>query len=492
MRKLYSLLVVLLLIFVSIVIAPEPTVDTEGPILGDVGGPFSQSLDNPNTNINSINWNTAPIWEMNSDQILKFFDKIPENRFDELDDDELEEALEQKYAIDNVDIDLGTDTDDVEFTQDSFYFDNAKYLGIGTTIINNGVNVRYIQGNLTADHADSLIKDGSISTNVEDLNAGEIFFYLGQADSLITDSIKLRNIKNSTFKIDNQKVEIYSSDNYVINITDKASANVEFNASEGSRLIVTKTVPPKYNITNGSLTIRGKGKYGDFSETLETDTNASVYVNPELGFGCMEMLPLSTYSFFSEDDERRDFGVSVPENSSLFKLCIRNDWVEKYDNNCEQCGVIDFIKQNIVLHGYVEYLRNHVKGSVATPRELKLFHVNFPNASVSIDLDNNFIFIPLLKVSYKQQNRLISSTEPSTYYNIYEREVNKSIHRLLKVNFKFSNENISNNLLFTYTTNYSDFDTNIQNNVLTQKSGTRLKVLTPNHEMINKYVKNER
>jgi len=74
----------------------------------------------------------------------------------------------------------------------------------------------------------------------------------------MTDSIKIKNIKNTTFRIDNQKVEIYSSDDYVINITDKSSANTEFNATERSKLIVTKTVPPRYNITNGSLIVEGK------------------------------------------------------------------------------------------------------------------------------------------------------------------------------------------------------------------------------------------
>ena len=37
----------------------------------------------------------------------------------------------------------------------------ANSLGFGTTIINNGKNVRYKQGNLIAEHADSVIKDGS-------------------------------------------------------------------------------------------------------------------------------------------------------------------------------------------------------------------------------------------------------------------------------------------------------------------------------------------
>ncbi len=487
---LYILLILLIfLIFFNPIIKADCPPDCP---VGDIKpGEFSINLDKDSSSANSVNWNTAPIWEMNANQILKFFDKIPENRFDELDDNELEEALEQKYSIDNMQIDLGNNVNDVEFEQDSFYFDDAKYLGIGTTIINNGRDVRYKQGNLTAKHADSVIKDGSISTNVDDLNAGELFFYLGQADSLITDSIRIKNIKNSTFKIDNQKVEIYSSDEYVINITDKSFANTEFNASEGSKLVITKTIPPNYNITNGSLKVEGENQYGEYTETLTTETNASVYVNPEFGFGCMEMLPLSTYSFISEDEERRDFGVSVPENSSLFKLCTRKDWVEKYDNNCNQCGIIDFIKQNIFLHGYVEYLRNYVKGSIAVPRELRQFHASFPNASVSIDLDNNFIFIPILIVSYKQQSKQISLTEPSTYYQIYEKEVNKSVHRFLKVNYKLG-MNISNNLLYTYTTNYSDFDTRIENNILTQKLGTKLRVLTPSHELIRKYIKDEK
>ncbi|MBI2546087.1 hypothetical protein HYV81_02820 [Candidatus Woesearchaeota archaeon] len=181
----------------------------------------------PEDVINSPNWNweTSPVWEMNSEQILKFFDNIPTNRFDELDDDELEEALEKKYSLENVNIDLGSNTNNAEFESDSFFFDSAQYLGIGTTVINNGINVKFKQGNLTAEHADSVIKDGSISTNVDDLNAGALFFFLGQADYLMTNSITIRNIKNSTFKIDNQKVEIFASDSYIINITDKSFAH---------------------------------------------------------------------------------------------------------------------------------------------------------------------------------------------------------------------------------------------------------------------------
>jgi len=123
---------------------------------------------------------------MTSEQIFTYFDRIPDWRFDELNQQRLAKALRKKYNIQDLDIDVGDENDNAEFTQDSFYFNELDYLNVKQTIINNGKNVRYKQGNLTAEHADSVIKDGSISTNVDDLNAGEVFFYLVPTDSLST------------------------------------------------------------------------------------------------------------------------------------------------------------------------------------------------------------------------------------------------------------------------------------------------------------------
>ena len=150
---------------------PTPFGDSEGP-----GIPIDA-----NTNFETVDLNG-----MTSEQIFTYFDRIPDWRFDELNQQRLAKALRKKYNIQDLDIDVGDENDNAEFTQDSFYFNELDYLNVKQTIINNGKNVRYKQGNLTAEHADSVIKDGSISTNVDDLNAGEVFFYLVPTDSLST------------------------------------------------------------------------------------------------------------------------------------------------------------------------------------------------------------------------------------------------------------------------------------------------------------------
>ncbi|MBI2546089.1 hypothetical protein HYV81_02830 [Candidatus Woesearchaeota archaeon] len=167
---------------------------------------------------------------LNEFQIEANFQSIPSFRFDELDQILLGRAIKKKYNLNDVEIKVGNQVNTVEIEDDSFYFDDVDYLEItptadySTTIINNGQNVRYSNGRVQADYADSVIKGDAISANVDFLDAGKDEYFIGEADYLMTDSITIKNIKNSTFKIDNQKVEIFASDNYIINITDKSSA----------------------------------------------------------------------------------------------------------------------------------------------------------------------------------------------------------------------------------------------------------------------------
>ncbi|MBI2546085.1 hypothetical protein HYV81_02810 [Candidatus Woesearchaeota archaeon] len=494
MAKLSKVAIYLLLFvfFVNTVSAPDTVEGPQTPISPGDSLPTipGSGGEGPGTPIDAnTNWETVDLSGMTSDQIYIYFDSIPDWRFDELNQQKLAKALKKKYNIQELDINVGDENNNAEFEQDSFYFSNLDYLNVQQTIINNGVNVKYKQGNLTAEHADSVIKDGSITTNVEDLNAGSQTFFLGKADSLMSDSITLRDLKNATVKVKQQDIQISFDGDYEINITDKSFAHTSFNATEGSSLVITKTIPAYYNLSNGSLSFSGiEGPYGAFTETVQTATNASVYLNPSLGFICAFLMPLSTYAFYSFEDTRRDFAISIPQNSSQFKVCTRKDWVEKHDNNCNQCAIIDFVSKKIEMHGFVSYLRHHIKGSSVVSSSLQLFHISLPNASASFTLDAGFIFIPQLRISYTQQHPEISRTFASRYHTLYERQVNNSMHRFLKTNFQLPLSEMSDNLVYTYTTNYSDFDTTIRDNVVSQKAGSKVTVLPPNHPLIKKYL----
>ena len=80
----------------------------------------------------------------------------------------------------------------------------VKNIEKGNTKIINGIGVKFKNGELTAERADSFIKNSSIVTNVKTLKEAKEEFSVKAADSIISDCIRLDNIKDSEFKISNK------------------------------------------------------------------------------------------------------------------------------------------------------------------------------------------------------------------------------------------------------------------------------------------------
>jgi hypothetical protein len=242
-----------------------------------------------------------------------------------------------------------TNVNNFKTTPTGYTIDSADFLSQNGNIITGGKGIVYAGGKLKAEHADTFIGPDSITTNANNLESEDTGaeFSVEKADSVLSGGITFSNVANANFKIYGNAVEAGVGKGNTINITDSSFNNVQFE-SNGGKVIVGKE-EPVIKIENGTLTT----KKGNGTEKVEANNSAAlVEMDPVFGIVCIQIKPPGVYWY--NENLLKDFGIHVPEDSSVYKLCLRKNEMQYFDN---YDGIVDFPDKKIILNKIVNYLR---------------------------------------------------------------------------------------------------------------------------------------
>lgn len=349
----------------------------------------------------------------------------------------------------------------------------------GVKII-NGKGIKFRNGELTAEYADSFIRDGSVTTSIEKLNSKVDFFSVDSADSFLSDCIRVDSIKDSEFKVSN-KVKITTKSDVNLKITDCSYNEVTF--SGRGRVTVDKTQNPIYILENGTLTKKENG----YNETVESNNSVIVETDKTFGFKCLTITPVGSY-FYNDNDLRKDFVINVPKESLVYKLCLRKNSAQQFQN---YNGLADFVNKKIELNGIVNYLRYPLKNNQIASLLSDFVYKGLKDVKTLLVLDKELLFLDNAEIKNVLQNKQqVTITKPNNYYNIKEMELEDGkIHRIVELN-QLNKNQLTQDINYNYGSDSLKPKIKINNNVLVQDNGKNsITFLPPEDERINQILK---
>ncbi|MBI4143532.1 hypothetical protein HY487_01465 [Candidatus Woesearchaeota archaeon] len=357
----------------------------------------------------------------------------------------------------------------------SFELGSVKNLKKGPTTIINGKGVKFKNGVLTAEHADSFIKDNSVTTNVNNLDSEADFFSVDSADSFLSDCLRVDDIEDSEFKV-GDKVEVTTKSDVGLKITDCSYNEAEFRGK--GKVAVDKGDNPTYTIENGTLT----KKENEYNETVEANNSAVIETDKTFGFRCITINPVGSY-FYSDKDLRKDFVINVPKESKVYRLCLRKSQSQQFK---EYNGLVDFANKKIELNGIVNYLRYHLKNNQVASLLSDFAYKGLKNVRNLMSYDKDLLFLSNVAISDTLENKeQISITRPNNYYNIKEMEIDGKVHRVIGLN-NVDKSQLTQDLSYNYESDSLSSKISISGNVMVQgNAGHAITILPPGHEKID-------
>ena len=369
------------------------------------------------------------------------------------------------------------DAEGFQTTQGGFNLNSAKILTQGRNKIINGKGIKYNNGVLTAEHADSYIRDNSVTTNLDKIESTDQFFSVDSADSFLSDCIRVDNIKDSEFKVSN-KIEITTKSDVNLKITDCSFNEVEFSGK--GKVTIDKNQNPTYNVENGTLTKKENG----YNESIQSNNSVIIETDKTFGFKCITINPVGSY-FYNDKDLRKDFIINVPKESSIYKLCLRKNQAQQFkDYN----GLVDFVNKKIELNGIVNYLKYPLKNNQIASLLSNFVYKGLKDINTILSYDTNLIFLNNIFLTNKNNIKtgMLSMTYPSNYYTIKEMEVNGEIHSVVELNLNLKKEDLTENINYDYGTDYFGVNVRIISNTLFQEKGDHsLTIYPPGHKIIS-------
>ena len=343
----------------------------------------------------------------------------------------------------------------------------------------NGINVEvYSNDVIKARHADSFINSRTVTTNIDNLNSDLTGFKVDKADFFISNDLKISDIDNSKFILHDDKIFIETSDND-LKVNGMGNYVGDFkSASNESTLIISKN-GSYYEISKGMMNFSSYNSGNKFTDAIETNSTVKIEIDEfKFGIKCMTVKPVTTY-WYNDENLIRDFGINIPPNGDLFKLCIKRFVGQKF---ADYDGLIDFIDKNIVLNGTADYLRYPMKDGRIASLLMNPLLQNPDNFGISMKLDNDFVFINSNKISRKESKKGIIKTiaYPDNYYTIKEQLMpNGEIHSIVVINTNLTKNEINQNRFFNYETGYFRPTIEIKGNVITQKNNENAIIILP-------------
>lgn len=317
-----------------------------------------------------------------------------------------------------------------ETTDTGYTVEHADSLLQDGTVITGGSGIKFENGVLTAAHADSFITQGSVGTNSDNFEYTEgsyESFYVAKADSVLSGGLTISNIENSTFKIYANAVEVAVGGDS-IDIEDGSYNSFVFKSNKG-KVTVSKEIPTKFKIENGTLISRTNG----ITEKVETNNSAIIEIDPNFGFSCMKISPPGVYWY--HENLIKDFGVHIPANSDEYKLCIRKH-ITQFFNDYD--GIVDFPYQLIKLNKIVNYLRYPFKDDNLLSLVMDIVYQGKDrNNEMAMTLDDDFIFIDNFFIDNKNSSYGMVSYVNNGMYAVYEFNNGNEIKRYGRFNTEF-------------------------------------------------------
>lgn len=345
----------------------------------------------------------------------------------------------------------------------------------------NGDGIVFKNGEFIIERADSFIKDNSITTNVNNLYINAKFFSVKKADSFLSDCIRVDNIKDSEFKVANI-VEITTKSRQKLKITD-CSFNEVFFDGKGRVTLDKNSESPTYVLENGTLTKTENG----YNETIESNNSMIIETDKTFGFKCLIINPVGSY-YYNDNDLRKDFIINIPKESSVYRLCLRKNIAQKFQN---YTGLVDFPNKKIELNGTVNYLRYPLKNSQVSSLLSDFVYRGLKNVKTLLSYDNDLLLLKNVAINNIPNNKQqISITIPNNYYKIEELQIgNGEIHRTLKLNL-IDKSDLNDDISYNYESDSMAPKIEIRKSVLVQNSsGNSVTVLPPGHPRIDSILK---
>ena len=356
-------------------------------------------------------------------------------------------------------------------TSDGYTLDGVERLTTedGVTLI-GAEGVEFKNGILTAQHADSFIKDGSVSTNIDNLNSTQQTFSVQKADSFISDKIRIDSIKDSEFKVSDDKVEITTKSDVDLKITDSSYNEVEFKGK--GKVTIDKKDNPDYILENGSLTISNEG----YNETIESNNSAIIETDKTFGFKCVSINPVGSY-FYNDKDLRKDFVINIPKESPVYRLCLRKNQAQQFS---AYNGLVDFIDKKIELNGIVNYLRYPLKNNQIASLLSDFVYRGLQNVRTLLAYDNDLLFLNNAAIKNILENKQqITITKPNNHITVKELELEDGkIHRIAELS-KITKSQLNQDVLSNYESDSLGANIAIKDNVLVQDNGENRITILP-------------
>jgi hypothetical protein len=217
-------------------------------------------------------------------------------------------------------------------------------------------------------------------------------------------------------------------------------------------------------------------KYNYLQEELSTNTTASVTIDPDVGFVCMQMGPQTEYT-----NNEKNFKVVEPDMN--YSLCLKKipsqDFSHLLNDDCIQCGLLNFISEDNLLKGRIIYKKRLSKNYWLT-----LFD-NFMSKISFRGLD----FVPSVLI-YSLNNKVDLQSNPTNYYLIKEENGIRYLNK-----YALLQDSKTNAYFMDYAViPYSNLPISILYNVLTQKNNNNNKdvlVYPKNSQGLNKFLYDE-
>ena len=364
-----------------------------------------------------------------------------------------------------------------EIKDNQISLDSAQFFQIDQNSITNGIGIRFDGNQLFFDHADSVITDKSVSTNVDSFSGYANQFSIESADSVNVGCIRFDDVRNSTIIAASNGAKLQNT-NGTVTITDCSYAKSEFESlGNGSVTLDKDGISPTYSLYHGRLTC-----IGDLNETLEAQSTASVNYGSSC-FECISITPIGSY-YYNDPIIEKDFVITVPKEGKEYRLCLKKSPMQEfslYD------GIVDFTQKSMKLNGVVQYKRYPLKNGKISGLLTKPVYFGKSNISMSLRYLPDFTFIDALRINgILGLNSLESSeTTPSNFISFSETSINGKKTRVAKINYLLSKESMNQGIISTYDSDDDLPPITYANGAYTQDNGkTRVEILEPEHERI--------
>ena len=227
-----------------------------------------------------------------------------------------------------------------------FSLDAADEVVVGQSIIVNGKGVRLFRDTLTAASADSFIRAGTITTNLNGLNAKPAEFSVISADGIVSGCVYVAELESARVSVRANGLEIQPRRGKALSVTDCSSTTAEI---AGETVSVSESIPTQYKLSEGTFSI----ETGNVIERVETNGTVQIDLDSQEGIDCVHLSPTSTY-WYDAPDIASDFAVSIPADASEFTLCLRK---HPFQVSKPADGFVDLVEGNVLLRKEADYLR---------------------------------------------------------------------------------------------------------------------------------------